>query len=255
MMRMACASRHWATLQYLAALLLLCLVAGIYDTAGHGIPAQFPIAVAAWVLLLVSLSCGPGEYRVPTMTLVLVASAFECVGSLLWGAYTYRYHNLPAYVPPGHGLMYLAALCVADLPFVRRHQQPVVYAVCLVSACWACHGLQARPWADIFGALCWLLLLIFLRLGRDPLLFAVTFSLTMALEFYGTAMGTWHWAPVLPGTGLSAGNPPSAIGAGYCVLDAVALCMSAQIGQALARLSRRRTRQLTGAGPLPSGPS
>ena len=83
------------------------------------------------------------------------------------------------------------------------------------------------------GALCWLMLIFFLRRGRDPLLFAVTFGLTMVLEFYGTAVGTWHWAAVFPNTGLPAGNPPSAIGAGYCVLDALAVRLAGRIALTL----------------------
>jgi hypothetical protein len=53
------------------------------------------------------------------------------------------------------------------------------------------------------------------------------------LEFYGTAVGTWHWAAVFPHTGLPAGNPPSAIGAGYCVLDALAIRLADRFRQHL----------------------
>ena len=34
-------------------------------------------------------------------------------GSLIWGVYHYRLHNLPMFVPPAHGLVYLAGLSLA----------------------------------------------------------------------------------------------------------------------------------------------
>ena len=51
---------------------------------------------------------------------VLVATAFECLCSLILGVYRYRLENLPLYVPPGHGLFFLVAVRVADLPLLRR---------------------------------------------------------------------------------------------------------------------------------------
>jgi hypothetical protein len=206
-------------------LLALILVAGRWDTSGGGLPVQWAIAAITWSFLLVTLWRGPARYRLPTLALVLVATGFECLGSLIWRAYEYRLHNLPMYVPPGHGLFYLGARRLADLPAVRRHAEAVIAAVAALATGWLLYGLTAGALPDLLGALCWLLLLGFLGYGRDPLLFALTFCLTMVLEFYGTAMGIWHWAPILPGTHLPAANPPAAIGAGYCVLDAVAACL------------------------------
>jgi hypothetical protein len=45
--------------------------------------------------------------------------------------------------------------------------------------------------------------------------------MTTALELYGTGLGIWRWAPVLPGLMLPAGNPPTGIGAGYAAMDAL----------------------------------
>ena len=33
----------------------------------------------------------------------------------MWGLYGYRLDNLPAFVPPGHGLVYLGGLSLATL--------------------------------------------------------------------------------------------------------------------------------------------
>jgi hypothetical protein len=211
-----------STLRFLGAFTVYWVLALALDSAGGGVGVQGMIGAASWVALALALWHAPRELRVPVLAMVVVATACECLGSLVWGAYQYRYHNLPAYVPPGHGLFYLAALRIALLPKVQRHGRALLLTVGLCSAGWAMYGLLARPRVDVVGALCWVILVYFLRRGRDPLLLAVTFSLTMGLEFYGTALGVWHWAPVLPGTSLTAANPPSAIAAGYCGLDLLA---------------------------------
>ena len=211
------------TAGYIIGLLVLVMVAGIIDTAGRSVETQWLLGAIAWLFLLISLWRGPTVFRLPVLALVLVATLCECLASLCWGAYEYRLHNLPMYVPPGHGLFYLAALRLSLLPVIRRAARSVVRAVLIAATCWSAHGLLSSPHGDTLGCLCWVLLLYFLLRGRDPLLFSLTFCLTMGLEFYGTAMGAWHWAAVLPGTGITASNPPSAIGAGYCVLDAISI--------------------------------
>ena len=67
----------------------------------------------------------------------------------------------------------------------------------------------------------WAIFIRFIVRGRLPLLYAVSFVMTTALELYGTGLGIWRWAPVLPGLMLPAGNPPTGIGAGYAAMDAL----------------------------------
>lgn len=196
-------------------------LAGACDALG-GLPVQYAIGTLTWLFLAVALWTAPQELRVAALAMVVVATGCEIIGSLVWGVYRYRYDNLPLYVPPGHGLFYLAALRLAVLPLVRRHSQAVVRSVAVVSALWVLHGLLARPQADLLGVWCWLVFAGALWRGCPPVLFALTFTLTMVLEFYGTALGAWHWAAIVPGLGVSAGNPPAAIGAGYCIFDALA---------------------------------
>lgn len=202
---------------------MLCLTLGTLDALARSLPVQFVISAITWAVFLLMLILGPTRYRVPAIVIVLVATDFECFGSLLCGFYQYRLHNLPLYVPAGHGIFYLAARQVLDLAELQRHRKLVVRAVFIVSAAWMLHGLFISPHPDLEGAIWWMLLAYFLWRRRDPLLYAVTFVLTMGLEYYGTASGAWHWAASLPGTGLPSGNPPSACAAGYCVLDASAM--------------------------------
>jgi len=68
---------------------------------------QFTLSLLAWAFLAIALVLQPPAVRVQVVALVVVATVLECIGSLIWGAYTYRLDNLPLYVPAGHGLFYL----------------------------------------------------------------------------------------------------------------------------------------------------
>src|SRR3982074_3208328 len=67
---------------------------------------QLLLSLSAWVFLAVALALQSREVRVQVITLLCVATVLEIIGSIVWGAYTYRLGNLPLFVPAGHGLFY-----------------------------------------------------------------------------------------------------------------------------------------------------
>jgi hypothetical protein len=81
--------------------------------------------------------------RAQTLVVVGVASAAEVVGSLVWGVYVYRLENLPAFVPPGHGLVYLGGVALAGL--VTRRSSLLVVAAGLSVTAWGILGVVALP--------------------------------------------------------------------------------------------------------------
>lgn len=196
-----------------------CLIALRLDADG-GLPLQMGIGACTWAFVLVAARGATGLERLQLFTMIAVATAFECLGSVIWGLYRYRLDNLPMYVPPGHGLFYLAALRAARLPALRAHSRAAVATVLAASGLAALYGAAFSPTPDYLGLLCWFLFAWFVLRTSDPLFFAVSFAFTMALEYYGTVLGTWRWGESVPYVGLSAGNPPSAVGAGYCIIDA-----------------------------------
>jgi hypothetical protein len=214
---------------------------------------QLLLSLAAWIFLATALLLQPRAIRVQVLTLVAVATVLECVGSLLWGAYTYRLGNLPLYVPAGHGLFYLSALRAASLPVLARHSRGVVVAVTAGATLWMLRGLVAGTLPDLLGFVTWAIFIRFIVRGRYPLLYAVSFAMTTALELYGTSLGIWRWAPVLPGLMLPAGNPPTGIGAGYAAMDALTRRIVARA--TAARVARTRAGRAGGAarpnGSLP----
>ena len=182
---------------------------------------QSALGLTAWVFLFVALWRQPPAVRVQVAVLVVLATFLEIVGSIAWGAYRYRLENLPLYVPAGHGLFYLAALRVASLPLLERNARRIVIAVTLGATLWMLCGLGRPPLPDLLGFVTWAIFIRFIVRGRYPVLYAVSFAMTTALELYGTGLGIWRWAPVLPGLMLPAGNPPTGIGAGYAAMDAL----------------------------------
>jgi hypothetical protein len=212
---------------------------------------QLVVSAVAWTFLAVTLAFQPRPVQVQVIVLVAVATVLECIGSLIWGAYTYRLGNLPLYVPAGHGLFYLSALRASALPILERNARAVVLAVTLGATAWMLHGLVARPLPDLLGFVTWAIFIRFIVRGRNPLLYAVSFAMTTALELYGTSLGIWRWSPVLPVLMLPAGNPPTGIGAGYAAMDALTRRIVARIGRARA-LRRDAGRADAAALPIAS---
>ena len=54
--------------------------------------------------------------RAQALGVVLFATVGEVTGSLVWGVYHYRLHNLPLFIPPAHGLVYLSGARAAPQP-------------------------------------------------------------------------------------------------------------------------------------------
>jgi hypothetical protein len=196
---------------------------------------QVLLSVSAWAFLAVALALQSPAVRVQVLTLVCIATVLEVVGSIVWGAYRYRLGNLPLFVPAGHGLFYLAALRTASLPLLQRHARRIVISVTAAATLYMLWGLVRPPLPDLLGFVTWAVFIRFIARGRYPLLYAVSFVLTLGLELYGTGWGIWRWSPVLPGLLLPAGNPPTGIGAGYAAMDGLTR-------RIVGRLGRMRTR-------------
>jgi len=208
------------TLLYVGAFTAYWLLALPLDAATT-LSQQHLLGLSAWAFLGVALALQTRAIRLQVGVLVVVATVLEVLGSIVWGAYVYRLDNLPLYVPAGHGLFYLAALRLAALPMLVRRARAVVLTVSAGAVAWMFWNILVPPLPDLLGFVLCAVFLRFIVLGRYPLLYAVSFVMTMALEMYGTAFGIWRWAPVLPGLMLPAANPPACIGAGYAAMDAL----------------------------------
>jgi hypothetical protein len=219
--------------------MVLCVIAGFlaldhFATADE----QLLLGAATWVILLASVAPLSREDRARALLVVLVASCAEVVGSIVLGAYTYRLENLPAFVPPGHGLVYLAGLRISQSRPVRRHPRAFVGGVVAFVAGWGIAGLVVLGRTDALGALTGAVLIYVLLRGSKATLYAGVFVMVAFLEIYGTSIGAWHWATTAPDTPLPAGNPPSGIASVYVLFDIAAIALAPRVLAALDGLRR-----------------
>jgi FtsH-binding integral membrane protein len=211
-------------------------------------PEQLGLGVVTWLVLGLALTRVSPERRAQALAVVVFATVGEVTGSLVWGVYHYRLHNLPLFIPPAHGLVYLTGLSLAVA--LKRHARALVLTAALAAAGWGLAGLTVLPRLDVAGAVGVPLLLVFLWRGRNRAVYAGVFLVVASLELYGTAIGTWRWARELPGLGIPDGNPPSGVASGYVWFDVMALLTAPAM---LAFVRRRAGRTPSGgARPLPN---
>jgi hypothetical protein len=221
-----------------AATVLVVIAAFLGLDAGASAYEQLAIGVATWALLLAASAPLSPEERSRVALVVLVATGAEVMGSIVLGAYTYRLENLPAFVPPGHGLVYLAGLRISQSAPVLRHARAFVAAAAVVVVVWVAVGLAMLERTDLLGALAGAGLVYMLIRGRAPTLYAGVFVIVAFLELYGTSIGAWHWAETIPGTPVGAGNPPSGIASIYVLFDIAAITLAPRLLAALDSVRR-----------------
>jgi hypothetical protein len=183
---------------------------------------QLALGGITWLVLVAACVPLGMERRAQVAGVVMFATIGEVTGSLIWGVYSYRLHNLPLFIPPGHGLVYLAGVSLSR----SVRERPLVAAAAVGSIVWAALGLTVLPRLDVAGAVGVPLLCVFLWRSRARATYASVFLVVAALELYGTAIGTWRWARELPGLGIPDGNPPSGVASGYVWFDVMALLVA-----------------------------
>jgi len=208
---------------------------------------QLVLGALTWVVLAVAARPLPRERRTQVAVVICAATVAEVTGSILWGVYTYRLHNLPTFIPPAHGLVFIAGLSLSQA--LRGRERSLVAGAALGAATWGVLGLAVLPRLDAAGALGVPLLLAFLWRSRARGAYAGVFLVVAGLELYGTAIGTWRWAATLPGLGIPDGNPPSGVASGYVWFDVMALLLAPRLLTALERMSALWSGQVPSTGP------
>jgi hypothetical protein len=191
---------------------------------GASLPRQYLLGLGTWLLLLALLRKESPLVRAQTAVVVVFATLVEYTFSPLLHVYVYRLHNVPAFVPPGHGLVYLAALAIGRSAILRRHARPAIVVTVVGGAAYAVWGLTPlAPRPDVLGAFWFVCLLGFLRFGASRLLYVGAFVVVTYLELMGTHLGTWAWQAHDPTGIVSMGNPPSGAAGGYGWFDLAAV--------------------------------
>ena len=218
-----------------AALCAAAVAAGIVLDRLAPLWGQIGAGVALWSFALVLLGRAAGAERRMLLACLVWATAGELFCSLGWGLYTYRLGNIPHFVPPGHVLVLLTGLQLAQsIPEAWAHRLTAIYAVLTV--------LAALFLGDQFSVLLFAVYaFVYWRAPAVRRLLAAMFAVTLTLELYGTSFGTWAWSTTVPVLGVTTTNPPLAVAAFYCVLDALVVwTMRAGVVRAAAAVASPR---------------
>ena len=240
--------RPWATLAMMGWLSMVLWL----DRAdgGHGHWLQRGLGVLTWVVLAVALARVDPVVRVQTAVVVAFATVAEFVFSPTLEVYTYRFHNVPMYVPPGHGLVYLSAFALGHARFVERHPRACAGVVLVVGATWSSYGVFLAHRPDALGAFWFACLAAFLFFGPSKAVYVGAFMAVSYLELVGTHLGNWVWGSHDPTGWVSIGNPPSGAAGGYGWFDLAGLLAAPYL---LPRLTRRGATDPLTAPPAPAG--
>ena len=160
-------------------------------------PDQYAIGAVTLVVLWLASRSLPAGGRSTIWICVAVATGFEALGSQVWGGYHYRFGGIPAFVPFGHGLIYVFGIGLAATDVVRRYERPFTLAILAIAVAWAIGGLTLLPAAtgrtDVHGVL-WLPLFAYVLLfSPRRAFFAALFIATTDVELFGTWFGSWRW--------------------------------------------------------------
>src|SRR2546428_12623016 len=102
---------------------------------------QWLLGVLTFAALYFATLKVPRQQRLQVWICVVVATGFEIFGSLIWGVYRYRLHNVPLFVPPGHGGVYLFGLLAAGPPGGMKHGRDLADVGLAGAGVWAVGGL------------------------------------------------------------------------------------------------------------------
>jgi hypothetical protein len=217
-----------------------------HGLGGHGASdaEQRLLGVGTWVLLLALLAREPVRIRAQVAVVVAFATLVEYTFSYELHVYVYRLHNVPWFVPPGHGLVYLGALAIGRSPAVTSRSRVLIPLTLVVGGGYAGWGLFISSRQDLLGMLWFGCLAAFLIKGRQPTVFVGAFVVVTYLELLGTHLGAWTWQVKDPVAHLiSMGNPPSGAAGGYGFFDAAALALAPRIDAAVARRRAARSAE------------
>jgi hypothetical protein len=221
-----------------AALLMMGWLSAVLwvDSTGT-LTVQRVLGALTWLVLAGALVRAAPLVRAQTLVVVAFATVVEYTFSPGLEVYVYRFDNVPSYVPPGHGLVYLSAYALGHAPFVRRRLALLRTVVLAGLGAWALHGLLLADRPDALGAFWFACLVAFVRWGPSVEVYVGAGVVVTWLELLGTHLGNWVWQPEDPVGWLSIGNPPSGAAGGYGWFDLVALLVAPALLRAWGRLT------------------
>jgi hypothetical protein len=210
----------------IAAITMVCMFIGFSVDSSGGLLMQKALGTVAWGFVFAFLWGEDNHIRLQVLVAIAFASIGEQFASPYMEAYIYRFHNVPAYIPPGHGMVYLSAVALARAPIMQVFRWHWTGLTLLLGVPWAMYGGLWAARGDEAGAILFMLFLCFVLAGRSPLVYIAAFYVTSYLEILGTYFGVWYWSLQEPVCGFTQANPPSGVAFWYCLVDTFALVVA-----------------------------
>ena len=174
--------------------------------------AEWPVNIWCWGLFAWYYRAGERKQRIEMLTVVAFATPMELFFSEVWLIYEYQRDIMPLFVPAGHYFLFdLGRICADKIK--ENWALPMLLPLVPVVFYGAWTG------GDTSAVLLLVLVLVFIRMGPQPRLYAAMVWAALAMEIVGTSLGNWTWASEVPWTGLTAWNPPLLVGSFYCLGD------------------------------------
>lgn len=204
--------------------LFLFIVFGLYLDSKYLAPfvensqhlATFVMLIGFFILYYRS----PPRIKEQMVFAVIIGFVGEHLFSIALGMYTYRLGNVPLYIPPGHAIVYIAAVYFCKDAVVKTHRKQIEKVFSVFILLYATAFLIFAN--DIFGFVMSLLVLFLLRnKPRERLFFLSMYIVVAFLEIVGTHYQCWAWPKTAYGVipFLKSANPPSGISLFYFLLD------------------------------------
>lgn len=176
--------------------------------------------IILWLIFFTLLYYLPNRYKEKMIYAVLIGIVGEYLFSLGLKMYQYRLSNIPHYIPPGHAIIYIAAVYFNKNTVVKLHQKLIEKIFLAIIIVFSTYFLLFKN--DVFGFLLTAGVIYTLRNKPRERLFYYSMYLVVAyLELVGTFYKCWEWPPhafrfieFLPSA-----NPPSGISLFYFGLD------------------------------------
>jgi hypothetical protein len=215
---------------FIVACTFYCLTCVLVSSANSLVNFDIIWAVFGWLSLAIMLRGETVLVRLQVLVAIMFATAGEFYASVYMGGYIYHHGGVPAYVPAGHGMVYLSAIALGRSALLQNNARAVTVIIVVIGSIWSLWGLNASDHqTDVTGTLLFCIFLLCLFYGRNPMVYLGAFFVTSYLEIVGTGTGVWYWVVIDPASGLPQGNPPSGVAAYYVMVDAVAIAIASKL--------------------------
>lgn len=202
------------------------------------VAGQWLLALVVWFVLLTVLGELEPRRRAMVLCFLPMITLAELLLSHGLGWYVYRLENVPPWIIPAHGIVFLTALKTVDARGVST--RALAWGAGGAQALYGLLNLALRG-DEVGAALSAVYVAGMIVLPDEGRRFYAGIGIVVAyLEVVGSAMGVWAWTPEL--FGLAETNPPSGAVGGYAFVDGAAFLLAAYGARAAGALVRPRLR-------------